>query len=812
MCAPDTDSPDALFYKAEMKTCAEMRIRMAGMKGKRKRIISLLLAASVVFAASGCGDSTGGQEADGGSTAEDNKQGQVQNGENTAGEEPVAMGRYVEKETDLTEFADSPMDLCVREDGKLVLMDRNVGMLVSEDQGDTWNAETPDWLSDYKKDGIWISGMWMAPDGTVALSYYEGNTNAEDPTWCLVLILPDGTRVPVEADMSEEEQYFRQAAMGNDSRIYASTGRGVYEIQRDGSKEKVIALEATPSWICVRDNLLFVDNEWNMEDAPLIYDMEAGEYVTDEVLSDFVGDSYQGRFYNGSEYGSMFLLPGKDGAIYVMGQEGIHRHVTGGNMMEQIVDGGLSLLGNPDYYTVDAIQLDGDAFLALFTGGKLIRFTYDPNVPAVPENMLTLYSLKENDSVRQAISYYQIEHPDAFVSYRIGMGDDDSVTREDALKKLNTEIMAGEGPDLIVLDDMPLDSYVEKGMLLDLTEYLSAYSAKDPLFDNVIEALKRDGKAYVAPATVSVPRIAFAADGMENVTDLSDVAEIIENLRQQYPSEDILGISGSRGILKRFAPASEPAWVSVDGTIDKECIGAYLEQCKRIYAAQMDGLDEKVRDYYDQRNIGLKERNGIRMDEMEWEIFLDVMSYVGGEQHAMAGWDSSTYSSLELLSLDRTEGYENTKIVPMQGQCDGVFMPKTMLGISAASGQTERALEFMDIFLSAKVQSVYDGFPLNQAAYDAQFVPSHVDESGVYSSLATSDGEGRMIEYVIYWPADEEIAALKEELAAVHTAYIPDRMLEESVCTQGAAYLDDEKTLEDALREIEKAVQVYMAE
>lgn len=785
---------------------------MTGMKGKQKRIISLLLAACMVFAASGCGDNAGGQEAAGKNEAVDDKQGQTQSGENTAGEEPVAMGRYVEEETDLTEFTDSPMDLCVREDGKLVIMDRNAGMLVSDDQGDTWSVETPDWLADYKKDGIWISDMCMASDGTVALSYYEGNTNAEDPTWCLVLILPDGTRVSVPAGMSEDEKYFRQAVMGDDGSIYASTGRGVYEVQRDGSTEQILALDATPEWIWVKDNLLFVDNGWNMDDAPFIYDMDAKEHVVDEVLSDFVEENYQGRLYNGTDYGSMFLLPGEDGTIYVMGQEGIHRHVTGGNMMEQIVDGGLSLLGNPDYYIVDAIQLEGDVFLALFAGGKLIRFTYDPNVPAVPENMLTLYSLKENDSVRQAISYYQMEHPDAFVSYRIGMGDDDSVTREDALKKLNTEIMAGEGPDLLVLDDMPLDSYVEKGMLLDLTEYLSAYSAKDPLFDNVIDALKRDGKAYVAPATVSVPRIASIADGMENVTDLSGVAEMVEKLRQQYPSEDILGVSGSRGILKRFAPASEPAWVSEDGTIDKECIGEYLEQCKRIYAAQMDGLDEKVRDYYDQRNIGLKERNGIRMDEMEWDIYLDVMSYVGGELHAMAGWDGSTYSSLELFSLDRTEGYENTKIVPMQGQCDGVFMPKTMLGVSAASGQTDRALEFMDIFLSAKVQSVYDGFPLNQAAYDAQFVPSHVDESGIYSSLATSDGEGRMIEYVIYWPADEEIAALKAELAAVHTAYIPDRMLEESVCTQGAAYLDDEQTLEDALREIEKAVQVYMAE
>lgn len=426
--------------------------------------------------------------------------------------------------------------------------------------------------------------------------------------------------------------------------------------------------------------------------------------------------------------------------------------------------------------------------------------------------MLTLYSLKENDAVRQAISYYQTQHPDAFVSYEVGMGEGDSVTREDALKKLNTEIMAGEGPDLIVLDDMPLESYVEKGMLLDLTDHLKEYSAKDSLFDNVIDALKIDGKAYVAPATISVPRIASAADGMENVTDLSGVAEIVEKLREQNPSKDILGVSGSRGILKRFAPTSEPAWVAADGTIDKACIGEYLEQCKRIYTAQLDGLDEEALDYYNRRNIGLQERGGIRMDEMEWNIFLDTMSYVGGEQQVMTGWDDSAYSCLELLSLDRTKGYENTKVISMQGQCSGVFMPETLLGVSAASGQTDRALEFMDCFLSEKVQSAYDGFPLNQAAYDAHFVPEHVQEDGEYMSMATSDGDGKMIEYVVYWPEDAEIAGVKAELAAVHTAYIPDQMLEEAVFTQGVAYLEDEKTLEDALREIEKAVMVYMAE
>ena len=53
-----------------------------------------------------------------------------------------------------------------------------------------------------------------------------------------------------------------------------------------------------------------------------------------------------------------------------------------------------------------------------------------------------------------------------------------------------------------------------------LTDYLAEYSAKEPLFDNIIDALARDGKAYVVPAAISVPKIAAAADGMENVTSL----------------------------------------------------------------------------------------------------------------------------------------------------------------------------------------------------------------------------------------------------------------------------------------------------
>lgn len=42
------------------------------------------------------------------------------------------------------------------------------------------------------------------------------------------------------------------------------------------------------------------------------------------------------------------------------------------------------------------------------------------------------------------------------------MTDDNGVTLEDALKTLSTDILAGNGPDVLILDGMPVDSYVEK--------------------------------------------------------------------------------------------------------------------------------------------------------------------------------------------------------------------------------------------------------------------------------------------------------------------------------------------------------------
>lgn len=789
-------------------------------KKSKKKIISILLAAAMVLLIAGCGGGTGSA---GGASGSDNADAastggsagtQTQNGDSSNADGQTAMGRYVEEEFDLSEQLSQPLAMCMLEDGSIVILDSTAGVLMSKDQGITWSDETPDWFITMKNEGAYITSMAMAPDGTAAVAY-DPDMGDDDYSPIAKLIMPDGTEVPAEIAFTDEDMYVSQVIASDEGRFFVDTVHSIYEIHEDGSSEKILTPEDS-SWVWVKGNLLFVDSDWEAVDAPMIYDLDAKDYVEDSVLMEFTDDNYPGRNYNGSYSGSMHLMPGDNGTVYVIGSKGIHRHVIGGNMMEQIVDGNLSMLSNPDYHIVSMIQLEEESFLVLFANHKLIRFTYDPNVPSVPENMLTIYSLREDDSIRQSISLYQAQHPDTFVSYEIGMSEGDAVTREDALKRLNTEIVAGSGPDLIVLDDMPISSYVDKGLLLDLTDYFEQYSAKEPLFDNIIEALKIDGKAYMAPLKISLPMIAAPEEYTKIMTDLSGIADAVEQMRAEHPGENIIGVCSPAGVMKRFASTSAPEWVMEDGTLDLESLKEYLEQCKRIYDAQMDGLGADIVQRYNERSERMAAYDGVDEYMYNERLHLKILDYIINEVYILPGWTVAAYDFMEVMSLNKTKGFEDAKVVPMEGQCSNVFLPQTMIGINATSGQIDAAKGFMDVFLSAvNMPSTYDGFPLNQGAFDIQFTPREGDvwgENGEYISWSTGDADGNIISFQGYWPTDEQIAALKSQLASVDTAYIPDSVLEKAVFDGGTDYIKGNRNLEDALSAIDKMVALYMAE
>ena len=106
--------------------------------------------------------------------------------------------------------------------------------------------------------------------------------------------------------------------------------------------------------------------------------------MVDQAFADFVEENYADRQFNGGSWYDLFLFSGEEETLYLAGKKGLHRHVIGQEETQQLIDGAISRLGSPKYGLVGMVMLETEEFLALFSGGKLIRFTFDPDVSAVP--------------------------------------------------------------------------------------------------------------------------------------------------------------------------------------------------------------------------------------------------------------------------------------------------------------------------------------------------------------------------------------------------------------------------------------------
>ena len=516
-----------------------------------KRLISMALAAVILFTP-GCGNSNGGNLP----SAENEKK-----NEQGSGDSDIAMGRYEEEETDLSDNLANVREMKRFSDGRLVITDASSGIWVSNDNGASWESENTKYLEEKLAD-TYIMDIGVAEEGTLGIIYddYEDeNSEESDSVFDLspecALVRADGTVVPVSLSLTEDEMYANRIWLTGEGRAFITTfGDIIYEVKEDGSSEEFLRMEGRPMLIQFRDNIMLIDG-YDFE-APLLYDMEKEEYVEDDVLSDFVKNNGGGRQFNGGSWYDIFYFFGEEGELYLAGDKGLYRHAAGQEEMEQLIDGSLSRLGSPKYGIKGMVMLENGVFLAVFNSGKVVRFTYNPDMPSMPEECLKVYSLEDSYGIRTAISIYQIANPNVRVEYEVGRGEDNGVTREDALKKLNTRIVAGEGPDVLLMDGLPVDSYIEKGLLLGLNEFLEGVFKEEEFFENLVRAFAHEGSVYMVPMQAGFPVMLGRAGYVSGMKNLSDVADEVEKMREDYTEKDMLGICSEKALMKIFSISS----------------------------------------------------------------------------------------------------------------------------------------------------------------------------------------------------------------------------------------------------------------
>lgn len=793
--------------------------------GRRLLTILLILGLTAGLFAGCGGEQAGSGTEDTTKTKGEAKEGQkdTETEEDKSGE-PVAMGRYVETMVDISEQTSRSYRITVLADGRLQILDDAAGQLISSDKGESWETVSIPGIDNMKSfsEDNYIFSMAAAPDGTVAVLSSKNEvydkTGEFDP-W-LHVAKADGTVQTLDTLPTQEEDVFAYDIFYSPEGELFTTVVGTGTIYRvdveNGTLAKEVTLEWKPDLVkCQGDYMFFLTSREGIS----IYDRKEEKWVEDSVLDSFMEENYKDEYYANDSF-SVYMTPGEDDVLYIAGKGGMYRHVIGGSVMEQVIDGALTSFSNPSMNMLGAVAYGENEFAVLFSGGRIALYKYDPNMPTVPENIVSVYSLEEQDAVRQAIAQFQTENPDVFVRYEVGLSGTDAKASEDAIKKLNTELMAGKGPDVIIMDGLPVNSYVEKGILKDLKPHIDSLSGDAVLLPNIVEAFNNGGSVYTMPVSFSLPALLGRQGDIEGITDYASLADTVEKIRAERPEAMIGSFFSVEAMMRWFLPVTATAFVDEEGNINEAALAEYLSLTNRIYTASQEGISDEE-----------KERYGYQKDNYEAEqwayqnfntVSMDTYEFLIMGMELTVGMLKDVYGYLQTTSLKYCEGCEDVQIKPFDGMSEGAFEPAVLVGISAESAHMEDAERFFDIIMGTQVQELlYDGFKVNQTALKRQLSPQWTifQNSGedtaygeVYASVGGSDGEGREYGMNIYMSTKEEFQELYDLCCKVKTPYVADRVVENAVIEIGAQYLAGSMSLDEAVSKIMAKIQIYVAE
>ncbi len=297
------------------------------------------------------------------------------------------------------------------------------------------------------------------------------------------------------------------------------------------------------------------------------------------------------------------------------------------------------------------------------------------------------------------------------------------------------------------------------------------------VFENLITAFAKEDRIYAVPGQVRLPVVMGRADAVSGITGAADLADRIEEMRRELPHQDLIGHGCEKAILKICAIFSAQDWKDGNGEIDTDAIAGFLTQGKRIYEAQMDGLEEKSVERLQQSIEAHEQYEG-----EDWMYDLTsygfYMDYAAGNTAVYAGVSHSPGGYAELASISRADGFEDTVLVPVTREDGSVFLPENRVAFEEAAA------------LQGK----------------------EADENGVYGRVGMMYEDGSEFSLELFLPTDAETAAVKEWMETAAIPYIEDRVLEEGIFEEGALFLLGGRGLEETLDAIEKRLAVYIAE
>ncbi|WP_213622901.1 ABC transporter substrate-binding protein [Paenibacillus sp. J53TS2] len=401
------------------------------------------------------------------------------------------------------------------------------------------------------------------------------------------------------------------------------------------------------------------------------------------------------------------------------------------------------------------------------------------------KTMLTFSTFFPDTHLEELVSQYEALHPE--VDIQLQSVQTDNAHLEAEMEKFktqtNTAMLAGKGPDLLLLDDLPAASYVKNGLLVNFDELIAQDAAfkREDYFTNILDHAKIGGGLYAMP-------ISFFLHGLAGDEEALAQAGVEIN-DESWSWNDFAALS--KQLVNKTYPHvihTEPQYML--NWMVSDNLSLFVDEpngTAKFNTATFTGLMKQVQKMSEDGVIGAEGT----------PYFFPVQINSPGDY--FESLNSFLSSNMKLYVKPHAQDVG----------AGGYFQPYRSIGLNESSKAKEQAWDFVKFMISDQVpvDPNHAGFPLNKRLYAQE-----VEQLKKDGSVPTAK-EGPLKGVPIQVNSDELDALESELTGAIHlvSKFQPDQ-LSEIIMEQSQAFFSGQKSAEDVAGLIQNKVTTYLNE
>lgn len=270
-------------------------------------------------------------------------------------------------------------------------------------------------------------------------------------------------------------------------------------------------------------------------------------------------------------------------AIYYVGTGGMFRYDMDKEEVKKMLYGEKHVFSDSKGYLSDVSVLDDQHVAISFIGqdrkAQVSVYSYEEKGHQVRlTTELKVYSLYENDRIRELANTYNSKQSKVHVKYECDITAENWISVNDAISRLNTRLAAGEGPDVILLDGLNEKAYIEQGLLCDVSDVLD----KKEHYTNLALPYTREKYVYAIPLQFHLMTIHAEDDVTKSIGTLEELAGSLEAYHADHPDRAALERWETSNYMEVVFQTYFPELLK-DGTLEEKELENFYKNMERIY-------------------------------------------------------------------------------------------------------------------------------------------------------------------------------------------------------------------------------------